>query len=80
MTIEDPYKEYHRTILLRNVLGRTGACSVGIAVRNMPPRYKLTQNEVYWIAQRNPHTFKAAELFGHRCIGLVHTNIREVTP
>ena len=79
MTTEDRYKEYHRTILLRNVLGRTGACSVGIAVRNMPQRYKLTQNEAYWIAQRNPRTFKTAELFGHRCIGLVHTNIREVT-
>jgi len=80
MTIEDKYKEYHRAILLRNMLGCTGSCSVDIAVRNMPPRYRLTQNEVYWIAQRNPHTFKTTELFGHRCIGLVHTNIREVTP
>ena len=77
--IEDKYKEYHRALLLRNTLGRTGACSVGIAVRNLPPCYKISQNEVYWIAKRYPKTFKVAELFGHRCIGLVHNNIREVT-
>lgn len=79
MTVNDKYKEYHRTILLRNTLGKVGPCSVGIAVQSLPPCYKITQNEAYWIAQRNPKTFKAVELYGHRCIGLVHNNIREVS-